>query len=159
MSYFQVDSVAADAVDATVDPDSCTAECEQTPPVQVSLCDSKPAVEPSSPPAETGTALSCQSPSVRGGRKSFSSDVCLENEPAAESCVGGQHAVTAPPEEGERTSNSSAPGTEAPQNQEGNSLQSKEEQDKPERVNDPNGDVTPAVGPGTMDSDHFMCGF
>lgn len=66
MSYFQVDSVTADAVGATVDPDNRTAEGEQTPPVQVSPSDSKQTVEPPSPPAETGTAAFCQSPSMRG---------------------------------------------------------------------------------------------
>lgn len=149
MSYFQADSVTADAVDATVDPDNHTAECDQTAPVQASPCDSKLTVEPASDPAEPGTAASCQSPSVRGGKESFSSDVCSENEPAAESIVGGQ-----PPEEGGPSSNSSAPGTEAQQNPEVNSLQSKEEQ-----VKGPNGGVAPGVGSGTTDSVHFRCGF
>lgn len=63
---FQVDSLTADAVDASVDPDNHTAEWEQTPPVQVLPCDSKPTVEPASHPAETGTAACCcQSPAVR----------------------------------------------------------------------------------------------
>lgn len=94
-----------------------------------------------------------------GGRKSCSPHVCLENEAAAESCAGGQTALTARPEEGERTSHSSGPGTEAQQNQEVDSLHSKEQQDKAEQVKDPDGDVTPAVGSGTTHPLHFICGF
>lgn len=83
-----------------------------------------------------------------GGRKSFSSDVCLESTGGGP--VGPP--VTALPEEGKRASNSSAPGTEAQQNQKVNSLHSKEEQDKAEQVTDPNGDVTPAADKSKSDA-------
>lgn len=79
-----------------------------------------------------------------GTGKSFASDVCLENEPAAESCVGGGAPFTAPPAEGDHTSRSSDPGAEAQQNQEVSWLR-----DKAEQVKDPNKDVTPAVASGT----------
>lgn len=81
--------------------------------------------------------------------KSFVPDVCLENTPAAESSAGAQPAVAALPEDSERTSSSSAPGTEAEPNEGANSPHSKEEQDNPAPVKDTNGDITPAGESGT----------
>ncbi|CAG06103.1 unnamed protein product [Tetraodon nigroviridis] len=124
--FVTVDEVGdGDAVGATVDPDNRTAEREHTPPVQASPRDSEPTVEPPSPPAET------------------------ENKAAAESCVGGGQR----PGEGERTSNSSAPGREAQQNQEVDSQHGKEEQDEAERLKGPAEEVTPAVGSAKVAAD------
>lgn len=71
--------------------------------------------------------------------------MCLENEATAESSAGAQPTVAALPEERERTSSSSAPGTEA----EANSPHSEKEQDNPAPVKDTNGDIAPAGESGT----------
>ncbi|TWW59498.1 zinc finger protein 638-like [Takifugu flavidus] len=122
-----VESITVDAV--PVESDDHESVCEQAPPVQVSPRDSEETAEPPGLPPVT------------------------ENEPTAEFSAGAQPAVAALPEESERTSSSSAPGTEAEPNEGANGPHSTEEQDKPAQVKDTNGDVTPPEQSGEKEMD------